>query len=163
MKTRWKFLREGLKSEHGDCTWKIGEWKRLDKQLGMCASGFHCSNKINQAFSFVHGEILAKVHVKGGSIVETQKEVWSDMCIIKAWKWQKKDSVELAIYAAELVVDIFEKKYPKDKRPRLAIEMAKTYIKNPTKKNEAMEANLGISKENVSAESKRAMFTNLKR
>jgi hypothetical protein len=27
MKTRYKFLREGLKSSSGDCVWKIGEKK----------------------------------------------------------------------------------------------------------------------------------------
>ena len=30
MKTRWKFLREGMKSENGDCTWEKNEWKHYD-------------------------------------------------------------------------------------------------------------------------------------
>src|SRR3990167_844207 len=42
-----------------------------------------------------------------------------------------------AIYAAEQVIDIFEKKYPDDKRPREAIEAAKMVLKNDTKKNRA--------------------------
>ena len=36
-----------------------------------------------------------------------------------------------AIYAAEQVIGIFEKKYPIDKRPRKAIEAAKAYLKRP--------------------------------
>ena len=132
---RWKFLREGMKSNSGNETWKIGEWKTFRGNLVMCERGFHCSKGIWQAFSYVQGEILAKVEVSGKHEVQNDKEVWEKMKIVKAYKWQKKDSVALAIYAAELVIDIYEKQYPNDDRPRKAIEAAKTYLKSPTDKN----------------------------
>jgi hypothetical protein len=54
------------------------------------------------------------------------------------WAWwvlknalKKPQSVEIAVYAAESVLQIFEKKYPEDKRPRKAIETAKAWLKNP--------------------------------
>ena len=54
------------------------------------------------------------------------------------WIWwtmrhtlNKTQAVKVAIYAAESVIDIFEAKYPKDKRPRKAIEAAKAWLKNP--------------------------------
>src|SRR3990167_2175163 len=56
------------------------------------------------------------------------------MRIIKWKKWTKKDSVSLAIFSAELVLDNFEKKYPDDKRPREAIEAAKAVLKNDNEK-----------------------------
>ena len=40
-----------------------------------------------------------------------------------------------AIYAAEQVLDNFEKEYPDDKRPRAAIEAAKAVLKNDTEVN----------------------------
>ena len=40
-----------------------------------------------------------------------------------------------AIYSAEQVIDIFEKKYPDDKRPRDAIEAAKAVLKDDTAEN----------------------------
>jgi hypothetical protein len=40
-----------------------------------------------------------------------------------------------AVFAAEQVIDIFEVKYPDDKRPRLAIEAAKKVIENDTPEN----------------------------
>ena len=46
----------------------------------------------------------------------------------------KKQSVTLAIFAAESVLHIFEKKHPNDGRPRKAIEAAKAYLKNPSAK-----------------------------
>ena len=132
---RYKFLKEGLKSENGDTSWKLNEWQKYEGELDMCHAGFHCSKGKYQAFSYVQGEILAQVEVKGKSIKEKDKEVWSEMRVVKLWKWQKKDSVALAIYSAELIIDNFEKVYPDDKRPREAIEAAKRYLKDPSEKN----------------------------
>ena len=47
----------------------------------------------------------------------------------------KPQSVTVAVMCAEHVLDIFEKKYPGDKRPRQAIDVAKTWLANPTEEN----------------------------
>jgi hypothetical protein len=47
----------------------------------------------------------------------------------------KLEAVKYAIFAAEQVIGIFEKKYPNDNRPRKAIEAAKVWLKNPNEKN----------------------------
>ena len=52
----------------------------------------------------------------------------------------KNQSVQYAIFAAEQVIDIYEGKYPNDKRPRNAIEAAKAYVQNPSKKTKAYAA-----------------------
>jgi hypothetical protein len=44
----------------------------------------------------------------------------------------KDQCVEIAIFLAELVLNVFEDKYPKDDRPRKAIEAAKEYLKTKT-------------------------------
>lgn len=145
MKTRWKFLKKGFKSNSGNTKWKIGEWSKPIKNLELCESGYHCSKEIYQAFSYVQGEILAEVQCKGKHESSKYKEVWETMRIIKAYKWQKKDSVALSIYAAELCIDTFEKEYPEDKGPREAIEAAKKWLKNPTKKNRSAAASAARS------------------
>ncbi len=132
---RWKFLNEGFKSNVGDCVWEKGVWKKHEGKVSMCNSGFHCSKEVYQAFSFVQGEILAQVECAGKNEIQDDKEVYEKMRIVKAYKWQKKDSIALSIFAAELVIENFEKVYPNDKRPRQAIEAAKRYLKNPTEKN----------------------------
>jgi len=141
MKTRYKFLRTGYKSEIGDHKWKVGKWYEYDGDIEMCESGFHCSKGIYQAFSHVQGEILAEVEVAGKHEVQDDKEVWEKMRVVRSWKWTKKDSILLAIFAARLVLKNFEKEFPNDDRPRKAIEAAEAYAKNPTKKNrEAAES-----------------------
>ncbi len=47
----------------------------------------------------------------------------------------KRNHIEYSIYAAELVLPIFEKEYPEDNRPRKAINAAKEYIINPNERN----------------------------
>jgi len=74
--------------------------------------------------------------------------------VVKNPKWgnwlicrlmNKKQAVQYAIFAAEQVIDIYERKYPNDKRPRNAIEAAKAYLKNPSKKTKAYAADAGYA------------------
>src|SRR3990167_9038687 len=137
---QYKFLRlEGKKiiSDSGDETWKLGEWKTYKGKLNMCNTGYHCSPTIYGAFSYVQGEVLAEVETKGKKLKDNDKTCNENMRLVKAWKWTNKDSLSLAIYAAEKVLYIFEKEYPNDKRPREAIEAAKKVLFKDTKKNRA--------------------------
>ena len=52
----------------------------------------------------------------------------------------KKQNLQYAIFVAELVLYIFEKKYTSDNRPRKAIKTVKKYLKNPIGKNKAAAA-----------------------
>jgi thioredoxin-like negative regulator of GroEL len=49
--------------------------------------------------------------------------------------FNRKQKIQYAVYAAEQVLEIFENKYPDDKRPRQAIEAAKKVLKSDTTKN----------------------------
>ncbi len=51
---------------------------------------------------------------------------WANWLISKTMN--KNECVKYAIYAASLVLDIFEKKYPNDNRPRKAIEAANQFL-----------------------------------
>ena len=60
---------------------------------------------------------------------------WANWLLVRIMTY--KQYVSYAVFAAKQVIDIYEKKYPNDKRPRVAIKAAKKCIKNPTKKNKA--------------------------
>ena len=140
----YKFLRANLKSDNGtNRDWEIGTWRKED-DIDICNKGFHSSKTPLQSLGYVKGEIIAEVEVRGESIIQDDKECWSEMCIVKAWHWTKEDSVSLAIFCAEQVLDIFEKKYPNDDRPRKAIEVAKAWLASPTKENAYAAANAAV-------------------
>jgi hypothetical protein len=132
---RFKFLCEGLTSNYNGFQWTLGKWHKT-KCVELC-HGFNCSESILDALNYVKGEILAEVEVKGKHFTDTDKSTWPEMRIIRAWKWQKKDSVALSIFAAELVIQNYEKVYSKDDRPRNAIEAAKAWLSDPSEKNES--------------------------
>ena len=60
---------------------------------------------------------------------------WANWLIVRCMT--RPQYLEYAIYAAEQVVDIFEKEYPDDKSPKKAIEATKKVLKNDTKENRA--------------------------
>jgi len=141
-KTLYKFLRKGNKSYFGDHKWELNKWYKVKTPLKMCNNGFHASELIQDALYWVRGCILAKVEVKGDSIVESDKQCWSQMRVVKTWPWNSKESVKLAISAARLVLHKFEEAYPNDARPRKAIEAAEAWLANPCEETReaAMEA-----------------------
>ncbi len=153
-KKLYKFLRTGLKSNSGNCKWVVGEWKK-EANIDICNSGFHASKTSLQALGYVKGEILAVVEVKGKSVIQDDKECWSEMRIVHAYKWEKKDSVALSIFAAELCLKNYEKQYPDDKRPREAIEAAKAVLLDDNAKTRSAAAESAESAESAawSAES----------
>ena len=132
---RFKFLRDGLRSDYNGYQWEIGVWQKTEcKKL---CHGFNCSRRIVDAMQYVSGEILAEVEVRGTHFDDKDKSTHAEMRIIKALKWTKADSVSLAIYAARLVLDVYESAYPGDDRPRIAIEAAERWLAHPSVENQA--------------------------
>jgi hypothetical protein len=66
-------------------------------------------------------------------LLEIKRYDWLNWFLTR--NFNKKQNVKYAIYAASQVIDIYEKESPEDKRPRQAIEAAKAWLKNPTKRN----------------------------
>ncbi len=58
---------------------------------------------------------------------------WANWLIVRLMN--RKQKTEYSIFAAESAIKIYEKEYPKDKRPRNAIKAAKKVLKRDSKKN----------------------------
>ena len=67
--------------------------------------------------------------------VKSHRLDWANWLVTRLL--DKTQKAKYAVFAADRVIDIFEKKYPDDKRPCKAIEAAKKYIENPSGKNAA--------------------------
>ncbi len=128
---KWKALMKNSKSLYHDFEWETGKWYTTKGELELCCNGFHCSDLITDALKYVNGEYIAKVEVKGNKLISSDKSCHEYMRVVKKWKWEKEGSIKLAIYAASLVLHIYEKEHPNDKIPRKAIQAAKACLKNP--------------------------------
>ena len=69
--------------------------------------------------------------IKG--LMKGEKYGWANWLIVRVMNY--KQYVSYAVFAAEQVIYIFEKKYTDNKRPREAIEAARLCIANPSEKN----------------------------
>lgn len=66
------------------------------------------------------------------SLISAGKKEWANWTITRIL--DRKQKIKYAIFAAEQVLGIFEKKNPDDKRPRLAIDAARAVlVKNDAK------------------------------
>jgi len=93
----------------------------------MCI-GLNASQRIIDAMTYVPCEILAKVEVGGEIIKGNDKWTCEKMRVVEAYKWTDEESVRLAVFSAELVIDLYEKQYPQDDRPRKAIQAARKWL-----------------------------------
>jgi hypothetical protein len=82
-----------------------------------------------------------KAWAKGKSMVEVWKTCerpdWIMWLYARRPNPDKKKAVKIAIFAAELVLDKFEKNHTDDKRPRQAIAAAKAVVKKDTPETRA--------------------------
>ena len=135
----WKFVHENtqgeLRSLSGDHTWTPGAWHHVQGHIRACRTGFHSSQRIIDAFSYVHGTVLAEIEAKGDHDIGTDKSAYRSMRITRAWRFTKKDAVEFAVCAAGLVIGIWEARHPGDERARKAIEAAKAWVADPSEEN----------------------------
>ena len=74
-------------------------------------------------------------------LIEENQLNWANWLIVRVMEY--KQYVSYAVFAAELVIDIFEKEYPDDNRPRTAIEAAKKCIENPNDENKKEAGSAG--------------------
>jgi hypothetical protein len=96
--------------------------KWLKKQKA-CLEGIQWFKKQNETDAVV---VLKKL------LAEKQLS-WANWTVARLLEHNQQ--VQYAIFAAEQVIGIFEKKHPNDKRPRQAIEAAKRCIENPNEEN----------------------------
>ena len=93
------------------------------KEIGACREGVEWFNNQKET----DGTKVIK------KLIKEDRIDWANWTICRVFS--KKQKIQYAVYAAEQVIDIFEKKYPDDKRPRKAIEAAKKCIENDTEEN----------------------------
>ena len=107
---------------------KKGEFMKIDlkwlKEERACSEGVAWFTK---RYKEAEGALVVETLIK-------DKELkWANWLVVRLMT--KIECVKYAVFAAEQVIGIYEKKYPDDKRPSKAIEAAKRYIKDPSEVN----------------------------
>ena len=96
---------------------------------------FKKQNACVDGYKWVLGRTDITVKGTFDELVKINKLEWANWTIVRLLN--RKQNLQYVIFAAEQVIDIFEKKYPEDKRPRNAINAVKMVLKKDTKENRA--------------------------
>jgi hypothetical protein len=67
------------------------------------------------------------------SLIEDGKLEWANWLIVRVM--ERKQYLQYAVFAAEQVIDLFEREYPSDERPRKAIEAVRRCIEDDSPEN----------------------------
>ena len=126
----WKSMCSDLKSDYDQSQWETGKWRVVEPPQKE-RTGLNAAKRIIDAMAYVDMEILAEVEAGGKIIKSSDHWTCEKMRIIKAWKWRKEDSVELAFFASGLVPDKLKKQDPKGKRATEAIGLGWEWFENP--------------------------------
>ena len=125
----YRFVKENLKSEHGDIQWAPGEWQKREGKLSLCENGLHASQKPLDSLNYVFGTRWFECEARGKILKDTDKFCASEMRLLQ--EIPKDVLIQFAIECARKALPIFERQYY-DKRPRKAIRVAQAYLKNPS-------------------------------
>ena len=92
------------------------------KDQGACSKGYQwVCNQLAGSEEIEVKDLINK-------LIEEDKFSWANWTIVRVFNRSQK--LRYALYAAKSVLHIFEEKYPEDKRPANAIQLAEKYIED---------------------------------
>ena len=106
--------------------------KKWLKEKDACRDGYEWALKVLDDKPM---DVIKFIH----TLLDDDKWDWANWIIVRVMT--RTQYLQYAIFSAEQVIDIYEKKYPKDDRPRKAIEAANKVLKEDTKENRINAAN----------------------
>jgi len=118
---------------------KPGKWMPKINDIALCSRGYH-------VVDFEHlldwrGMLLCEAEIRGDNIRDNSKIVAQEIRLLHVVQtWNEKNLRLFAADCAEHVLPIFEKKYPKDNRPRLAIQAARAFAEGKISAKAMLEA-----------------------
>ena len=118
---------------------KPGKWLRKIDSPILCNSGYHCFTP-EHIFEWAESQLF-EVEIRGDRVQGDNKIAAQQMRFIrKIDVWNDKTIRLFACYCARDVLPIFEREYPNDNRPRIAIETAERYADSHATKDELIAA-----------------------
>ena len=140
-----KFLDAGAVGPYSGFRWpkphgsRPGKWVHVNGDLDMCKRGIHACT-FAQAPRWLREECYV---IELRDVVSDDGEkllARSGRLVRRVESWDRRSLALFAADCAAYVLPLFEKKHPKDDRPRKAIQAARRWARNPTQKNASAAA-----------------------
>jgi hypothetical protein len=137
--TLFKFLTAKMESPTGTGKWSEGKWRSVAGVIVPCKNGLHAA-PVSSLLTFCN-ETLWRVEIDGDLVWHgdgnERKIVTRKMRIVERIEtWNDRSARLFAADCAERVLKHFEDRYPNDKRPREAIEVARRFARGEATREE---------------------------
>ena len=125
----YRFVKENLKSEHGNIQWVLGEWQKCEGKSSLCETGLHASQKPLDSLNYIFGTRWFECEARGKILKDSDKFCASEMRLLQ--EIPQGVLIQFAIDCAKKALLVFEKEYPNNKQLRKVVKAAELYLKNP--------------------------------
>jgi hypothetical protein len=135
----FKALKKGRWAPYSEFHWPLRKWIKAEGEMKVCQNGIHLCTKDN-VIEWLNEEIW-EVEARGERIEDGNKIVVQEARLGRKVKtWNEKTARLFACEVARRVLPVYEKYYPKDHRPRKAIEAAEKYLQGSITEKELFAA-----------------------
>jgi hypothetical protein len=123
-----------LPTKNADGTWTPGAWVEVEGNIEACSNGLHACRD-EQVLDWF-GPAMFELEYDGEPTDAGNKVVGRRARLLRRFEtWNERTARLFACDCAERVLPIYERDYPNEGRPRMAIEMARRFAKgNATRK-----------------------------
>ena len=128
-----------LPVQNADGSWTPGKWMpEVTGDLELCTNGYHLTDT-EHLLDWLNATIY-EAEPSEERIESDDKIVCRSVRLLRKMHWDDRVARLFACDCAERVLPIYEKDYPKDKRPRQAIEVARRYAEGKASDSELAAA-----------------------
>lgn len=115
-----------LPARNTDGSWTPGEWVEVEGKVEACVNGLHaCRDR--QVLEWL-GPALFELEYDGEPVDAGNKVVGRKARLVRRFEsWNERTARLFACDCAERALPAYERSYPEDARPRMAVETARRY------------------------------------
>ncbi len=137
----YKVLNTDLTSRNGgEYRWAVGEWApEIEGDLVPCDNGYHVCQTCDLLTWL--GPVICEAEIGGQVLRAENKTVARTARIVRVLDtWNERTARLFACDCAERVLPIFERQYPADGRPRMAVDTARRFAEGQATREELAAA-----------------------
>jgi len=138
----YRFVEADQTSTHGETSWQVGAWNKVNGPIACCSSGLHASPTPRNSVRNVYGKRWFVAEARGVFSRQATKFAASEMRLVE--EIPADVLRRFAIRCAEDGIGHIEQRQPLDARIRRCVEAARGYLEGALEERELLQARQAV-------------------